>query len=143
MKNNENEPKEYFERNILFVMLCIGAGIICDWLSFYLLKKVNPWGTAFIVPGFLLTLQGLWLLVHPYAILFDDRLEIKQNFIYNKEIYYLDSNGVENTKSKLRLIYNDGEKTVLPLRGMRSSHKLTFENKLAEKIKLSLTNRIF
>ena len=122
----------------------MGAGLFFDWLSLHLLMDVNPWGTAAILPGLLLTLQGLWLLVHPYAILYEDRLEIKQNFIYNKEFYYLDAKSIDEKKSgTLMMIYNDGEPEPLPMFGMKASHKNEFRKKLAEKIALSVSKRTF
>lgn len=144
MRNDENEPKEYFERSIIIVIFFIGAGFFFDWLSLHLLMNMNPWGTAAIVPGLLLTLQGLWLLVHPYAILYEDRLEIKQNFIYNKEFYYLDAKGIESKKSgSIKMVYNDEEQEILPMFGIRATHKIEFKKKLAEKIALSVSKRPF
>ncbi|MES2131694.1 MAG: hypothetical protein V4506_05045 [Bacteroidota bacterium] len=144
MKNDENEPKEYFERNILLVVLFIGTGLFLDWLSVYLLMRVNPWGTLSAVPGLVLTLQGLWLLVNPYAIIYDDRVEIKQNFIYNKEFYYLDAKRLESKQKKgLKMVYNDEETESLPLFGMRASYKDKFKIALSEKIAKSVVTRDF
>ena len=143
MKNDDNKPKEYFERNILLVTIYIGTGLFLDWLSLHLLSNVNPWGTATSVPGMVLTLQGLWLLVHPYAIIYEDRFEIKQNFIYNKEFYYLDAKRLENRASRLVMIYNDGEAVSLPLFGMRRAKQADFQKALNEKIALSIATRNF
>ena len=144
MKNDENEPKEYFERNILMVILCIGAGLFLDWLSIHFLMQVNPWGTLSAVPGLALTIQGLWLMVNPYAVIYDDRFEIKQNLIYNKEFYYLDAKRLEHKKpGNLLVVYNDGETERLPLFGMRASYKEKFRLALSEKIAQSVVNRDF
>ena len=143
MKNDENEPKEYFERNVLLVVLLIGTGLFLDWLSVNLLLRSNPVGTLTAVPGLLFTLQGLWLLVHPYALIYNDRVEIKQYFVYNKEFYYLDAKGLDSKGNKLQLIYNDGEKVSLPLSGMRASYKEKFRKALSEKIDQSVATRTF
>lgn len=144
MKNEENEPKEYFERNILQVILLLTVGLGLDWLSIHLLMKVNPWGTAFAIPGLVLTLQSLWLITNPYAIVYDDRFEIKQNFIYNKEFYYLDVKRVESkTPGSLLMVYNDEETERLPLFGMRASYKEKFRKALSEKIAQSVVTRDF
>lgn len=145
MRNDEKEePKEYFERNILFVTVFIATGLFLDWLSIHLLMNVNPWGTLSAVPGLVITLQGLWLLVNPYAILYDDRFEIKRNFIYNKEFYYLDTKRLENRKTgSVVVVYNDEEKEILPLLGMRESHKDKFHLTLSEKIAASVSKRAF
>ncbi len=144
MKNEEDEPKEYFERSILLVITLTAAGLFLDWLSIHLLMEVNPWGTAFAVPGMVLTLQALWLIVNPYAIVYRDRFEIKQSLFYNREFYYLDAKGVEKKSTmKLDMLYNDDEIEKLPLLGMRASNKELFKNKLAEKIGESVKGRSF
>lgn len=122
----------------------MAVGLFLDWLSIHLLMNVNPWGTLSAVPGLVITLQGLWLLVNPYAILYDDRFEIKQNFIYNKEFYYLDARRLESRKPQsFTVVYNDEEKETLPLLGMRASHKDKFHHALADKIAISVSKRDF
>jgi hypothetical protein len=144
VKNDENEPKEYFERNILLVITFLATGLFLDWLSIHLLMEVNPWGTASAVPGLVLTIQGVWLVTNPYAIVYDDRFEIKQNFIYNKEFYYLDAKRLESkTPGNLLVVYNDEETERLPLFGMRASYKDKFRKALSEKIAKSVVNRDF
>ena len=144
MKNNEEEPKEYFERSILLVIIVTVSALTIDWFSIKMLLDVNPWGTATAVPGLMLTLQGLWFIVNPYAVVYENRFEIKQSLIYNKEFYYLDTKAIEEKKrNSVQLIYNDGEAESLPLLGMRASHKQKFKDKLNEKIVESLKNRDF
>lgn len=144
MKNEKEEPKEYFERNILVVIAMAAISIFLDWLSIHLLVDVNLWGTATAVPGLILSLQTLWLVVHPYAIVYEDRFEIKQSLFYNKHFYFLDAKAVNpNGNSSLLMIYNDNEPEKLPLFGIRPSHKEAFQRKLQEKIDFSLKNRTF
>lgn len=144
MKNKDEEPKEYFERNILLVIITAVSALLIDWFSIKMLLDVNPWGTATAIPGLMLTLQGLWFIVNPYAVVYENRFEIKQSLIYNKEFYYLDAKAVEGKKrNSVQLIYNDGDAEGLPLLGMRASHKEKFKDKLNEKIVESLKNRDF
>lgn len=141
MKNKEEEPKEYFERSIVLVATVAITGILLDWLSVKMLMEVNPWGSATAVPGLVLTLQALTLIVNPYAIVYEDRFEIKQSLFYNREFYYLDAKGFDEKSNKI--IYNDGDMEKLPLLGMRASHKKLFKDKLIQKINESLKNRDF
>lgn len=144
MKNKEEEPKEYFERSILLVVTVTISGLIIDWFSIKMLLDVNPWGSATAIPGLIITLQALWLIVNPYAIVYEDRFEIKQSLLYNKQFYYLDAKSI-NSKSSMsvQLVYNDGDLDRLPLLGMRASHKEKFKARLTEKINESLKNRSF
>ena len=141
MKNKDEESKEYFERSILLVATVAISGVLLDWFSIKMLLDVNPWGSATAIPGLILTLQALTLIVNPYAIVYEDRFEIKQSLLYNREFYFLDFTGFDE-KSK-KLVYNDGDTENLPLLGMRASHKKLFKAKLAEKINESLKNRHF
>ena len=141
---NENEPKEYFERNTLFVIVLAAISLFLDWLSVDLLMDVNPWGSATAVPGLVLTLQSLWLIVNPYAVVYEDRFEIKQSLIYNKLFYFLDAKAIdENQKGQLFLKYNDEEMEKLHLFGIKASDKKRFKIKLAERINHSLQKRDF
>jgi hypothetical protein len=141
VKNKDEEPKEYFERSILLVATVAISGVLLDWFSIKMLLDVNPWGSATAIPGLILTLQALTLIVNPYAIVYEDRFEIKQSLLYNREFYFLDFTGFDE-KSK-KLVYNDGDTENLPLLGMRASHKKLFKARLAEKINESLKNRDF
>lgn len=144
MKNKDEEPKEYFERNILLVIIVTAAAVGLDWLAIQMLIDVNPWGSAVGIPGLTLTLQALWLIVHPYAVIYEDRFEIKQTLLYNKEFYYLDAKAIDGKSNiSLKLVYNDGDTDRLPLLGMRPSYKQKFRDKLAEKINESMKKRDF
>lgn len=144
MKNKDEEPREYFERNILLVIIVTAIAVGLDWLAIQMLIDVNPWGSAVGIPSLTLTLQALWLIVHPYAVVYDDRFEIKQTLLYNKEFYYLDAKAIDGKSAiYLNLVYNDGDIDRLPLLGMRPSHKQKFKEKLAEKISESVKHRDF
>ena len=144
MKNKEEEPKEYFERNIILVVCVVLSSLVLDIVSFNLLMEVNPWGSATAIPGLILTFQSLWFLVNPYAVVYENRFEIKQSLIYNREFYFLDAKDIElKSMRKIHLVYNDGDLENIPLFEMRSAHKRLFRDRLADKIKLSLNNRDF
>ncbi len=144
MKNKKEESKEYFERSIFLVVVVAVSGFFLDWLSITLLLDVNPWGTATAIPGLMLTLQGIWLIVNPFAVIYQDRFEIKQSLLYNKEFFYLDAKAIDDKKShSVQIIYNDGDIENLPLLGMRASHKKLFKDRLKEKIVESNKHRDF
>lgn len=144
MKNKDEEPKEYFERNSVLVIIMTVAALTIDWFSIKMLLDVNPWGTATAIPGLILTLQALWFIVNPYAVVYENRFEIKQSLLYNKEFYYLDAKSIaQKTSNSVQLIYNDDDVEKLPLIGMRDSHKQKFREALNDKIVESLKNRNF
>lgn len=145
MKNKEDEePKEYFERNMLFVITLTIIALGIDFLAIYILKKMNPWGTLIGVPGVVLTLQALWLLVNPYAIVYEDRFEIKQSLLSHKQFYYLDAKSVNNKKSNyITIVYNDNDEENISILGIKKSHKALFLKKIEEMVAISIKNRRF
>ncbi len=141
MKTEDNEPKEYFERSIAFVLGVLAIGIALLFLSGYLLVNANPWGTVTAIPGISFAIQGLWLMVNPYAIVYNDRFEIQQSLLYHRQFYFLDMKGLDGDKNLM--IYNDDDKEPLKLFGIKASHAILFKQKLSEKITESLNNRSF
>ena len=144
MKNKDEEPKEYFERNMLFVIILTIIAVGIDYLAIYKLINTNPWGTLIGVPGITLTLQALWLLVNPYAIVYEDRFEIKQSLLSHKQFYYLDAKSVNNKKSNyITIVYNDNDEENISILGIKNAHKALFLKKLEDMIALSIKNRGF
>lgn len=144
MKNEDEEPKEYFERNMLFVIALTIIALGIDYLAFYTLKKTNPWGVLIGVPGIILTLQALWLLVNPYAIVYEDRFEIKQSLLSHKQFYYLDAKSVNNKKSNyITIVYMDNDEENISIFGIKNDQKALFLKKIEEMVALSIKNKGF
>lgn len=144
MKNNtEEEPKCYFERNTLIIIICTCLALAFDVLGYYVLNIPSPWGVFVSIPGLILTIQTLWLILNPYVLFYKTRFEIKQSFIYNKEIYYLDIKLVELKNNSIIMTYNDYSQEKLPIFGLRKSHLLLMFESLKQEIELSNLNRDF
>lgn len=142
-KEETEEPKEYFERNMIVLTILIAISAFFIWYSIHLLVEVNPWGTLTAVPGLVLSFQSLWLMLNPYAMIFNNHFEIKQSWIYTRQFEFLDLKGIEMKGSQIYLVYNDGDQEKIPMAGIRPSHRQLFIDKLNEKIKESLSNRNF
>ncbi len=144
MKNNiEEEPKCYFERNTLIIIIWACLALAFDILGYYVLNIPSPWGVFVSIPGLILTIQTLWLILNPYVLFYKTRFEIKQSFIYNKEIYYLDIKLVELKNNDIIMTYNDYTQEKLPIFGLRKSHKQLMFESLKQEIELSNLNRDF
>jgi hypothetical protein len=59
VKNEDEEPKEYFERNMLFVIALTIIALGIDYLAFYTLKKTNPWGVLINPTGLMVTRKSI------------------------------------------------------------------------------------
>lgn len=144
MKNKNEEFKEYYERNRLLVIIVVVIALLIDWLSIKMLIDVNPWGSTVAIPGLTITLQALWLIVNPHAVIYENRFEIKQSLLYNREFYYLDAKAIKTHSSWfVYLVYNDDDLARIPLIGMKAAHKQKFIDALTQKINNSLDNREF
>ncbi len=143
MKNKvEEQPKEYFERNTPFSIILLTVGLGLCWLSYTIVITPNPWGLMIAVPGIVFVLQAAWLLMNPYALLFDDRIQIKQSLIYDKDFYFIDAKALQTTTNTTwHFVYNDDELAPISLKGMRQSEKEKFKARMIEKINESLTTR--
>src|SRR3954465_4329680 len=116
---------------------------LCAALIFWgyvLLEAVNPWGFIVMIPATIVFFQLLWLLVNPFAIVFDTKIEFKQSLFHNKMRYFVDIKKVSEGKSgKLYITYNDDEMEALNLFGIRPSHvkllKSEIEKFVAEGLK--------
>lgn len=93
-----------------------------------------------MVPTAILFFQVLWLIMNPFAIVFDDKVEMKQSLFHNKLWYFVDIKKVgENKKGKLYITYNDDEMEAMSLFGIRPSHtkvlKAEMEKMVSEHLK--------
>jgi hypothetical protein len=143
-KEDLDEPREYFERNVWLLLILVGASAALMWESVMMLRDVNPWGTLVAVPGVIFTFQAIWLITNPYAIVYEDRFEIKNSFFYGKVVFFLDLKGIKAmNKNHLTLVYNDGDTERVILFGIRGSHRQALRTLLEKRISTSLEHRLF
>lgn len=138
MRNKEEEGIRLvnIERNplILLISAIFTAGVA--FYNFQLFKDVNPLGFLIMTPTLLLLVQTLWLILTPFAIIYEDKLDIRQSFIHQKSRYFIDIKQIsENKKGKVFIIYHDGEIEFINLLGIRSSHVALLKNEVEKFIK--------
>jgi hypothetical protein len=76
------EPKMYFERNTIVILVMACLAIAADYFGYTILIQPNPWGIFLAILGLVLTMQTLWLILNPYTIVYDGKFEIK-NIIFS------------------------------------------------------------
>ena len=104
--------------------------------------EVNPIGFFLFVPTLFFSFQTLWYLLNPFAILFEDKLEIKQSLFHNKFWHYVDIKNVGLVKEgSFRITYNDNEIEKMNLVGIKTTHKELLREELNKQIVLSLAKR--
>jgi hypothetical protein len=103
---------------------------------------MNPWGFIVLVPGSIFSFQSLWWLLHPFALVFHDKIEIKQSLLHHKYRFFVDIKKISEGKSgKLYITYNDDEMEELNLFGIKTPHKGLLKTEMEQKVAESLKAR--
>lgn len=95
-----------------------------------------------MIPGVILFFQVLWLIVNPFALVFDDKIEIKQSFFHSKLRYFVDIKRVSESKAgRLYITYNDDEMEALNLFGIKPSHMQLLKSEMQKFVAEGLLKR--
>lgn len=146
-KKKEEIPLVNIERN---PMILIGSAVLTGLMILAMYHSIfnkeafeaSPWGFFLVVPTLLVSFQTLWYLLNPFAIIFEDKLEIKHSLFQNKYWHYVDIKLVGELRSgDIKIVYNDDEIEKLNLFGIKSSHKILLREELNKQIGLSLAKR--
>ncbi|MBL7917051.1 MAG: hypothetical protein JNM96_01550 [Bacteroidia bacterium] len=146
-KNNEIEtPESYYERHPLVLLISVITSAVLVFFTFYLFKyqefEIHGWALILVPPALISTFQTLLYILNPYAMLFKDRLEINRSMFSNKTWYFNDIKKVsEISKSSFVITYNDDDKEVLNLRGIKPSHVQKLRDALHKCVYESLERR--
>ncbi len=144
MRNKEKDEIALvnIDRNPLILLLSIGLSTFLDYLAYTLILDLNPWGFIILTPATFLSFQTIWLLLTPYAMLFDDKLEIKRTLFSNKMLFFVDVKKVGNVKKgNLFISYNDDEVTKISLFGIRASQVDTLKSELEKHVTIAINKR--
>jgi len=143
----EEIPLVNIERNPLVLLSSLVLTVGLCYLTFSTLfakevSDVNPIAFLLFVPTTIVLFQTLWYLLNPFAIIFEDKVEIKLSLFHNKFWFYNDLKKVSDLKNgKLAIFYNDNEIEKLNLLGIKSSHKSLLREELNKQINLSVQKR--
>ena len=139
----EEVPKCYFERKVLFIIIWLCITVVLNYLGYQILSQPNPWGIFISILGLVFIIQGLWLILNPYILLYKNRFEIKQFFMYSKIYYYLDIKSIELQNHFIVIEYNDLSREKVSIIFLRNAHKQLMFESLIEEVKLSNLKRDF
>lgn len=144
MKKPEKDeiPLVNIERNPLLMILWILINIGTVLFTYSLFKNMNPWGFIVMIPAVIMTFLTLWLLLNPFAIFFEDKLELKQSFFNNSTLYFIDVKKVIDVKKgRLKIVYNDDDKDDFIIFGIKTSHKAVLKSHLESFVSESIQKR--
>jgi hypothetical protein len=122
--DREEAPLANIERDPLLMggLVILSAGLV--YLAWIFLKDVNPLGIVLMIPGSILSFQTLWLLLNPFALVYSNRILIRQSWFHDKTRYFGDIRKTSfSGKGKFFITYKDDEVELIGLFGIRPSHK--------------------
>ncbi|MEI8136990.1 MAG: hypothetical protein WCH21_06685, partial [Bacteroidota bacterium] len=130
------------DRNPLILLLSIAISTVLGYFSYTFILDLNPWGFILMVPAVFQSFQTIWLLLTPFAMFFDDKLEIKRSLFRNKMFFFIDVKKVGVIKnSNLFISYNDNEIAKIKLFGIKTSQLETLKSELEKHVTLVLNKR--
>ncbi|MBP7808550.1 MAG: hypothetical protein KA163_04615 [Bacteroidia bacterium] len=128
-KPKEDIPLQYFERNLLFTLFFVIITALFALLTYSLWLDFNPLMFICGVPTVILFFQTLWIMLNPFAIIYEYKFEFKKTMFSNKQWYFIDIKTVEEVSPKgFKIIYNDGDEEIISTFGIRPSHKKAFRD---------------
>ncbi len=128
-KQKEDIPLQYFERNIVVILFFIAITALFGILTYSYFLAFHPLMFVLGIPTVILIFQTLWILLNPFAVIYEDKFEMKKTMFSNKQWYFIDIKTVSDVTPKgFTITYNDDDEEVISTFGIRGSHKKTFRD---------------
>jgi hypothetical protein len=141
-KQKEDVPLKYYERSYALLGTCLALTAIFGYWAYTLIRDVSAWGFIVGIPTVVLGYQTLWLILNPFAIIYEDKFEVKRSVIHNKIWHYIDLKNVSEPNAKgFDVTYNDDDKENVSTAGIRPSHRQEFRNTVNHYVCKSLVER--
>ncbi len=141
-KEEEEKAMEYFERDWLILTLHVIGTIVLCYLCYHYIMAVSPLGFVIGVPAAIVSFQTLWILLNPYALIYENRIEVKKSMYRSKIWYLIDIKKVgELNKKSFRITYNDDDEEVIKIMGIRNSQLQKFRDAFNHHVCKSLVER--
>lgn len=138
-KEKEDIPLQYFERSILYIIFFVGLTAFLVYLTYLHFKAFSPLMFVWGVPAIIFFFQTLLILLNPFAIIYEDKFEIKRTMLSNKQWHFVDIKKVTEAESKgFRIVYNDGDEELISTFGIRASQKKKFRDAINHHVCKSL-----
>ena len=135
-------PLVNIDRNPLFLLISVIISTVILYFGCSLLQNVNGWGFIVLIPGTIISFQTLWLLLNPFALVYSDKIEIKQSFFHHKFRYFVDIKKIIETKNgKIYITYNDDEVEAINLFGIKASHLTLLKTEIEKSVNENIKTR--
>jgi hypothetical protein len=137
----EQVPLLYIERSPLIWLASLALAALFIYWNYTLLKDVNPAGFLMLIPSAFFSFQTLWLLLNPFAAVYDTRVELRQSLFHNQQRFYTDIRKIsQDNRGRLYITYTDDEVERINLFGIRKSGINILKSHLDRHISLTENN---
>ncbi len=134
LMNIDRDPK------LLAISVLLSALIV--YTGYRFLVNMNGWGFILMIPGSILSFQSIWLLMNPFALVYADKIEIKQSLMRHKYRYFVDLKKISrDNKGKVIITYNDDEVEALNLFGVKTSQVDQFVSEISKSVQANMAVR--
>ena len=144
MRNKEKDEIALvnIDRNPFILIGSITLSVILVYFCYTFILDLNPWGFVLMIPATFLSFQTIWLILTPFAMLFEDKLEIKRSLFSNKMLFFVDVKKVEGIKNNCLFIsYNDNDVDKIKLFGVKPSQLNNLKSEFEKHVALTLNKR--
>ncbi len=146
MREEIEIAENYYERHPLVLLTWIALALGTTGASLFLFMyrdfEMHGWALMLIPPALYSGFQALVMILNPFALIYNDKFEIKKHLLSNKLWYFNDIKKVGELKNNsFSIFYNDDEEEVIRLSGIKKAHVGTFRDALHKKVFLSLEKR--
>jgi hypothetical protein len=133
-------PTINVERHPLVLIISLLVTFLLCYITYRNVFKreafdINPLVFFLFVPTLLISFQTLWLILNPFALFYNDRMEIKRSLFSSKIWYFRDIKKVGEVKKNFCIIsYNDNDMEKINLIGIKPAHKKLFRDEFLKYI---------
>jgi hypothetical protein len=128
-------PELNIERHPLTLILSAVMAFLLVATTYQLFKEMNPWGFLLMVPSAFVLFHTLWTLLNPFALVFADRIEMKQSLFSNRQYFFNDVKRLHDANGKLFVVFRDDDSERLSLFGIKGSARELLKKVFADKVR--------
>jgi hypothetical protein len=120
-KNTANsQPIGQLERSPVAITFAVALSAVLLLASYLLFREMSGWAFIIAVPAVFFTFQTVWLLLNPFANVFDGRVELHRSLFDNRIFHFNDIQALKRSPDgKWFVVFNDEDAEPLDLRGLR------------------------
>lgn len=134
-KENPQQPIASIDRNPFLVFGMIILTVVSCWWSYELFRAVSGWAFLVAMPAAVLSFHTLWMMLNPFALIYENKAELRPTWFHNRDRYFNDLTKIEERKNGSFVItYTDGEQERLGLFGIKHAHRSLLKASFLDRI---------